>query len=110
MNARTLQRLRDALDVLADTPQGAREWRAVERSLANLEDTLARDDAEAARSVASALEGKGTRITRIGASAKGREPSVPIPQPMLLRRNKLIHEIDARLRELQAQDPPAPNA
>ena len=110
MNARTLQRLRDALDVLADTPQGARDWRDVERSLAHLEETLARDDAEAARSVAGALEGRGTRLARIGALAKGREPSVPIPPRVLLRRNKLIHEIDARLRELQADHPPAPDA
>lgn len=103
LDTRTLERLRDALVLLGAGRYSGDRWREVDRTMRRLERTLAEGDIPSARAIAADLEGEERRLSRAG-ERQAEEPRALMPEPVLLRRNKLVHELDLQLEALRPPD------
>lgn len=93
----------DALDVLEDLPEwelAPARWERVRDILDSLEAALRARDREAAQEAIADLELSGpVRVTRIGT-----KPTVPAPEEVRDRRNRLVHSIGGDARSDQGKD------
>jgi hypothetical protein len=107
IDGRTLERVRDTLEVLSPDIRLERAgWSQVAGRLERLEAVLSAGDADGAKAIVRQLEevlGR-LRTVKIGAAGERDEEPLPMPEPILLRRNRLIHDLDWRVEDVGARD------
>jgi hypothetical protein len=83
--------------MLTSNALSTESWQGVLDDLARLESFVVADDARGVRAIVAELEGNATRLARIAKPSEDNERETPMPDAVLLRRNRLIHELDLRL-------------